>query len=276
MEQIQLDEAIEILRKFLQLTIKDYIQPAIRFSRLSSEQENYETAREFILGEIAVPWGDLILTFSDLCEILGLDPLYWQTKIEYDRIARTDKFLRKGRKKKKDLMSIVCFTHCCSAQLTGKIRLRLKQIGISPVISPVGPVEFYNDFSAKELEELTEKQKEDLLDQRTIIRRQVDRHTLLLSRADVMLVVWTAGVNEFQVLMDIVTAYRNYIPVFIIMTDDGPNIDSETLACARTVTVGSEAIDKMFDILKEFIGTGQAQIARSIRPKLADILQDKS
>lgn len=275
MEQIQLDEAIKILSKFFQLTVKDYIQPAIRFSRLTCERENYETAREFILGEVAIPWGDLTLTFYDLCRILGLDPKHWQKKIEYDRVSRTDKFLSKGKKKKKDLMSIVCFTHCCCPKLTGTIRHKLKQIGISPVISPVGPVEFYSDFSAKKLLKLTTKQEQDLLDQRTIIRRQIDRHTLLLSRADMMLVIWTAGVNEFQVLMDVVTAYRNYIPVFMIMTDDGPDIDSETLACARTITVGPEAIDKMFSILRDFIGSGQAQITRDVRPRLSDILQDK-
>lgn len=272
---IHFDEAKEVLRKFFQLIVKDYIYPMLRFSRLTYERESYETAREFINGEIAVQWGDFTLSFKDLCELLELDPDWWYTKIERERIERTNKFLDRGRKKKKDLMSIVCFTNCCSQRLISILRPRLKQTGLKPVFSPINEVEFYNDYSVDKLNSLTKEDETDLLEKRLIIRKQVDRHTLLLSRADLMLVIWTAGINEFQVLMDITTAYRNYLPVFMIMMPDGPEIDLETLALARTVTTGSEAVEKMLTILKDFVGSGRAQIAREVRPKMFDILNER-
>lgn len=275
------DEALEILGKFLKQTVRDYLTPALRFSRLTAERQYWETARRFIKGEIAVQWGDEneFITFEDAIAILNINNDWLGPHLDLERISREIDYIHKGRKKRKDLMAVVVYINC-SEGMKQAMRPKLKKLGLLPIFSSPPPVEDQaeqpdlpqqepTDINVTELEKLDEKETEAFLDDREEIRKRTDRNMLLINKSDLAIFVWDQGVNELQLLTEIALCYQTYTPVILLAQKDGPPLEKEMLAYVSQVRF---TLEDTLETIRMMVGSGRATIQGAIRAKLADIV----
>ena len=83
-QALELDEARIIIIKLLEATERDYLN--LENSTIPIEKWYFLTAESFIYEETyKINWGDSEKSFSDLCEIVDIDPEWYRDKIEKER-----------------------------------------------------------------------------------------------------------------------------------------------------------------------------------------------
>jgi len=79
----------ELLYAIVRQAIRDYIRLDPDSDKVSAEYhidegQDFKTAEDFLYNNVPIPYGELPLTFRDICSILGIDGIRLKK-----RIART-------------------------------------------------------------------------------------------------------------------------------------------------------------------------------------------
>jgi len=94
---LELDEARVIIIKLLEATERDYLN--LEDSTIPIERWYFLTAESFIYEETyKIDWGDSEKSFTDLCEIVDIDPEWYRDKIER---------IREEKRNKKQIMKLL-------------------------------------------------------------------------------------------------------------------------------------------------------------------------
>lgn len=251
-EPLFLDEALDIVSKFLRQTIRDYISPNLRFSRLKAEREYWETAESFLLEEIAIDWGGSYLTVSAMFEMVGVQWTWLSQHIIDHANKKAIKYLQKESQKKQNMTTVF---YISTKTGEAKFRIEFKKLGIIPVFA--AQTNSYEDIDISEIS----NNLDDLYHERHLVRRKIDRNLQLLNKAQVVIVIWSAGTNDLQVLTEVSLAYQLHLPIYIFLAEDGPPVPKYILMYSKEPYTN---IEDFFNALRETVGTGRAKILSSV------------
>ena len=81
--------AVDLILAIVRQSIRDYIRLDPDSDKVSAEfhideGHDYRTAEDFLYNNVPIPFGEIELTFADICNTLGID----QGRLKY-RIARS-------------------------------------------------------------------------------------------------------------------------------------------------------------------------------------------
>jgi hypothetical protein len=253
--QLYLDEARSLISRFLEQTVKDYLNAALRFSPLQSEREYYETARDFLHMHTAILWGDTYFSIVDMLAILNIDYKYMiesLKRIEKDRtLEYTNKILRKDRTEVRAL-----FTEGKPSSPSWKRLLskKLKKIGIK-----------YSESRRWPDEEISEIRKENVREYKNTVRKIIDVNVGLVNNSDMIILRWKKDDNISDIVHEISHAYVRLVPIFIITSLSIAKVPRLLFAYCNNMF---DSQDQLMRTLQEKVGKKYAVVGTHSRRKI--------
>ncbi len=209
------DECFIILQRYLEQVVSDYVNPKLRFSRLTAEREHFETARDFLHGETAILWGDIYQSLEDFLGIFDIDPNYFTAEVEKLAVRvleehMSSKLRRRRKSPRAYLIGPIEYSPDHGLGWRQKLAEELKKLGIQAVL----PNDYTSSVIANEFT-FQQLKKVDIAAYREKMRQIIDIDLGLVEQADLIICKYN-GEKISGTAAEATYAYMRSIPTYLI------------------------------------------------------------